>query len=318
MDVPEAEQERKKAVENVPPGGIRVKREPMDPNIPRPAPDIFPPPSIKPEPTDAPIPKLPPPHGRFDHSFAGFDPDLKPAVIKQEHEDLNSRQLYPSSPVYPRVPLPRVKKEESGEFSNTNSGKRLDPSPSVYPRVPVPRVKEEPGESSNTNSGKRFDPSSSVYPRVPLPQVKKEGEYGGSWNANGESRTYTPMIKYESVADRGYVKREEMEWKRGHQPEPPSAFPRDSGSRGRSSRPPESQYGGYSGSMADYRREPSRTHSPSPRPVKRERDGYRDDLREPPIKRERVEDGNKTENRNMRDPRVRAQIEREERMRSAS
>ncbi|KAJ7036782.1 hypothetical protein C8F04DRAFT_1094385 [Mycena alexandri] len=90
VDVLKPEQERNKAIQ---PEGIRVKREPMDSDIPRPVPNIPPPPSIKPEPMDAPIPKLPPPHKRFD-PFAGFEPDLKPVVVKREEENCKISLLF--------------------------------------------------------------------------------------------------------------------------------------------------------------------------------------------------------------------------------
>ncbi|KAF7362764.1 hypothetical protein MVEN_00626100 [Mycena venus] len=215
----------------------------------------FPVPKVKPEPVDDHIPKPPPPNRRFD-PFDGYG-EFK----KEEEIELNSSQA------------------PSTSFNGYRSS-------SAYPPHPSPRVKQE-----------EFASSRQLYsPRVNVKQESGTSGYGY------DSRMYSPAVKQEYNGDRGYGSR-------GTRIAPvsapsPSSFPRQNSvsdnsrsSHSNSNSSSSDWHARHPGNRGDYApaRQASRTFSPSPHPVKREREEHDDHRpydsrsREPPIKRERTE-----------------------------
>ncbi|KAF8214027.1 hypothetical protein K438DRAFT_994200 [Mycena galopus ATCC 62051] len=222
-----------------------------------------------------------------------IEPESIPQGVKPEPVDVpmpnprpSNKRFDPFDGYEPEYGRRGVKKEEGGELNSRqwSSGTSSNyPSSSAYPRPPPPRVKQE--EFSG-----RSPPSRTNH----TPNVKQE-EYGY------DSRRYSHGVKQE-YNDGGYRSRE---------PPPPSAF--SGGYSDYAQRRYSSGSGGRDGRHSTPgAREASRTFSPSPHPVKRERDVYDD--RPPPIKRERTESGGSRyvnpPSREIRDPRVRARIER--------
>ncbi|KAJ6544174.1 hypothetical protein B0H19DRAFT_1169825 [Mycena capillaripes] len=266
-----------------------VEREEKSENMPQQV-------SVKPEPSDVSIPKPRPANRRFD-PFDGYDGPVK----KEEGTDRTLCCFLHFNLTY---------------CNAVNARQPPMSSPSAFPRLQTPVVKQE-------EFAQRRAPSHS---------------YGESAHA-ASSHTYSPGVKQEGTGDRYYSHKS-----RGAAPLPrnlshhpaaswnreapgPSAFP---GGYSGDSRGISGSHGAHRGHRDGYEREPSRTFSPSPRPVKRERDVHEDGRfysppNEPPIKRERTEQvpsrsGYATNSstplvqqniNNIRDPRVRARMERE-------
>ncbi|KAJ7135083.1 hypothetical protein C8R46DRAFT_1139453 [Mycena filopes] len=311
--------------------GVRVKAEPVDlpmtATIPPPPPTTstsetptavssIPAPSepspmrsipkIKSEPTDAPMAQAP--HfesqlvPRKEEDVPEIKPDLPPA---KKYFDLEPEiDTEPWEPLGPPVAPPATRK-------------RFDPFAAFESEPAGAKSEEKHNNSFNTRRVKQEE------------QAHHRSPYTGR-----ESRTYSPGIQLQRNM---YARREEppQRWDRGYrpQPQPPSAFPQyqpQSQPQPPSAFPrsphPSFREPQYSARGGDYRREASRTFSPLLVHTRgRNADEYLDEYlqsnrEEPRIKRERVEDGPQIQvkpysNSNLRDPRVRARIEREERER---
>ncbi|KAJ6478034.1 hypothetical protein C8R47DRAFT_1139197 [Mycena vitilis] len=235
--------------------------------------------AVKPEPSDAPMPKAPPRNRRFD-PFDGYE-------------------------------------LEAGGSGGGDTVKREKGTPS---NTPQPYMPHAASPSAFPRPGKREEfPAGSSRPPPPTHSANvKQQPYPGR-----DPRTYSPVVKHEEHKGGGYSNRgaaqppQNVKYQDASAPSlnwsyPPNDIP-IGGHRDAS---------GYPGE-----RSTTRTYSPSPSPIKRERDSYDDG---PPVKRERSEQvssapvytnttpSNSSPRPNLSDPRVRARIEREERERDTA
>ncbi|KAJ7463939.1 hypothetical protein FB451DRAFT_1264243 [Mycena latifolia] len=185
-------------------------------------------------------------------------------------------------------------------------------SPSAYPHAPPPRVKQEESDGYRTA-------------RAPSTGFKQESSPGARRADLRTGGPYSPEARHD-YGGGGYPNRANGD------PPGPSAFPRGypgqpQGYQSYNSnhQAPLNNYPGstrdvHSQDAANYPRQATRTLSPPPRAVKRERD-YQDDLRpyppanDPPIKRERSGYSHSPQSNYSppnysptRDPRLRAKI----------
>ncbi|KAJ6580063.1 hypothetical protein DFH09DRAFT_324881 [Mycena vulgaris] len=258
-------------------------------------------PSIKPEPTDAPMPRARASNRRMDP----FDEYEAQSVKQEEDGEFNTRQP-PLGRTQPRAaypPPPRVKEEE-------------------VPYAPdVPRRSISHTYSPGVVQGRETGAQSASERRSYHPEVKREYNNGG----------YTNRANWQPPAPSSFRSEYSEPSQRIQHPNHPYR-----------EAPPTNNYlaprqEGKSRNANSYTRQPSRTFSPPPRLVKRERDAH-DDLRpypsakRPPVKHEPFELNDRSEAYGRgthstytpptysptRDPRLRAKIaEREEREREA-
>ncbi|KAJ7140362.1 hypothetical protein C8R46DRAFT_1361247 [Mycena filopes] len=314
--------------------GVRVKDEPVD--VPMAAAIPPPPPtnsrseaqpavsSIPAPPEPSPMRSIPKIKSEPTDAHMSQAPHLAPAPVIRKEEDAPGMPVINPDPPTVRSYFDSFESEIDTEpwepsgppVAPPATRKRFDPFAAFESEPAVVKSEEKHNNSFNTRRVKQEE------------QAHHRSPYTGR-----ESRTYSPGIRLQRNM---YARREEppQRWDRGYrpQPQPPSAFPQyqpQSQPQPPSAFPrsphPSFREPQYSARGGDYRREASGTFSPSPHPVKRERDSYQDEYlqsnrEEPRIKRERVEDGPQIQvkpysNSNLRDPRVRARIEREERER---
>ncbi|KAJ7669135.1 hypothetical protein B0H17DRAFT_1086776 [Mycena rosella] len=275
-------------------------------------------PFIKPEPEDAP---MPPPRTPIKR----IEPDSTPRRVEEGGQDL--KPSVKPEPVDVPMPRPRA------------PNKRMDPfEPEATPSIVV---KQEAGREFNTRQpppGTAHPPS--AYLRAPTPRIKQEERVSYPHAQRTASRPYYADPRQQSGFGRqeygygGTVNR--ASW----QPPAPISFPRGDSDPSKTNhnssysnrRTPGASYcylfvifveinvapHNYSAPAREdtrsYSRQPSRTFSPPPRPVKRERDAD-DDSRpyrpayEPPVKRERSESTDIRFNYSAsHDPRMRARL----------
>ncbi|KAJ7113783.1 hypothetical protein C8R44DRAFT_795796 [Mycena epipterygia] len=192
--------------------------------------------SIKPEFSDAPMPRPRAPNRRFD-PFDGYELDGGKDGVKREEVEFNTRQP-PSSNVYPPSAYPhssasRVKQEEAEESKYRPDPRRREPS-----RTYSPSVKEEKYNPTYANRPYAGRAHSQVGGSAHSPVKQESGGYAGSSNWQPPASSAFPRAHSDdshSHYNSQYPKREE----------PPNRY----------SRPPESH-------PQSYPRQPSRTVSP--------------------------------------------------------
>ncbi|KAJ6479901.1 hypothetical protein C8R47DRAFT_1198055 [Mycena vitilis] len=234
--------------------------------------------AVKPEPSDAPMPRAPPRNKRFD-PFNGYELEAGSSgasdTVKREGEARESQTRQPYMPHASSPTIFPVKREENASRPEF-----------IYPA----NVKQEFGQGHYT--GRDLRP----YP-------------------------YSPVVKHEDYDGGGYSNRGAA------QPPQNLSYREVSASPSSRSYPPNNISSGGHRDASGYPRERSttRTYSPPPRPVKRERDSYENAHASaspggPPVKGEQSSvpiytsttpsstTSNSSPKPNLSDPRVRARI----------
>ncbi|KAJ7669144.1 hypothetical protein B0H17DRAFT_1086796 [Mycena rosella] len=197
-------------------------------------------PSIKPEPEDAPIPPPRAPNKRMDP----FELDATPCGVK--HED--GQEIKPLAKPEPMdVPMPRPHA----------LNKCMDPfEPEGTPSI---GVKQEAGRES---TARHLNPPS-AYLRAPTPRIKQEEPRQKSSSGRRESGYGGNLVAPAPTAfSRGYSD--------------PSPTNRNSCYSNRQTPAPHNYSGPPREGTRGYSRQPSRTFSPPPHPMKREWDADND------------------------------------------